>query len=727
MLPEPTYLQKGQVLANNYQVEGLIGTGGFGNVYKGQHLGFEMPIAIKTLNIESSEVTAAQMPELLARFKREAKSLAQLRHPGIVHVWDYGMASESTPYLVLDYFPGRPLLAWGEEAKPNTRQWLVLFRQMFDALDHAHALGIIHRDIKSANVLVSGTANDAKALLIDWGIACSVGGPRFTQDGMLVGTEGCIDPELGQNEDRDFVPQSDLYAAGGLLYWAICGCEPFDVGASKSPAARLHAIRANRIRPPSMVVDDIADSLNDFLLRLLATKQSDRPPTAKACIAIIDALLRDEDVDLDAVCEAHRPPQPPTVSVGKPRSDGEPAEQAPDDARLLEEIAGLGELSADAEAVEAEAEEPPPEPRVVFPEEVARPVVDVSSVPDGRPSVAVPAQSRASMLKKKASEMGIVVPAAQQHWKKYGPTAAAVVLTAVLMLALTRNRTPAAEAEPAPVAKTYRAEDLEPKRDESALAKFTPEVSNAAPAVAAAGASLDNFPPDIRAKYDTTIGGPLPQAPVNPSPSPKSSGRASAPKGDAAAIDKTLAPVATAEERTGQRDRSPVPHNTEAVVRLLEALDTSSDEPVRAELQAPVLVGDTAVIPAGSLLWGHASFRYNRAQVRFDKATFPDGRELHLTAIAVTRDGREGIDGGRIEFGEAPSSKAGEKALRAVGAVAAEAIGALPGGDVLTRASQNVARDEVKDAMQAERESPRSSTRIVLQRKTSFKVKFQAQ
>jgi hypothetical protein len=112
--------------------------------------------------------------------------------------------------------------------------------------------------------------------------------------------------------------------------------------------------------------------------------------------------------------------------------------------------------------------------------------------------------------------------------------------------------------------------------------------------------------------------------------------------------------------------------------------------------------------------------------VRFEKATLPDGREQRINAIAVTRDGREGIDGGRIEFGDGPEDKTGEKILRALGTVAGSAVSALPAGDVLTQATQTVAGQEVRDATQPEREAPRSKTRILLKRKTMFSVKFKS-
>lgn len=134
-------------------------------------------------------------------------------------------------------------------------------------------------------------------------------------------------------------------------------------------------------------------------------------------------------------------------------------------------------------------------------------------------------------------------------------------------------------------------------------------------------------------------------------------------------FDRTMKPVGSlgerrADERSGLSDNGlTIPHNTTASVRLLEELDTSNDEPIRAELRSSLVIKGVMVLPAGSIFSGRASLRYNRAQARFDKVTLPSGEEHRISALAITNDGRKEIEGGRLEFGELPPDKTARRLL----------------------------------------------------------------
>lgn len=268
------------------------------------HQAADKDVALKTLNLEHAEITNSRRPEFFSRFKKEARSLTQLRHGSIINVMDFGIVGDATPFLVMDYFPGEPLLS-GERQRPDDEPVARRLRQIFEALGHAHNINVVHRDIESANVLVDGTAAAPKVMLIDWGIAYSIGGTRISLGG-VVGTTGAIDPENYCDPAAEYVPESDFYAVGGMLYDAMCGREPFATSVDMTEAQRRAVIMANDIVAPSVLVPDIPMALEDFLLSLLATERKHRPPCAAACIEVIDAIIRGEDLVLDDIFTKHR-------------------------------------------------------------------------------------------------------------------------------------------------------------------------------------------------------------------------------------------------------------------------------------------------------------------------------------------------------------------------------------------------------------------------------------
>lgn len=710
-------LDRDDVVADRYQIVGLLGAGGMGTVYKAHHLGLEVDVAVKTLNLDHGEIKESEMAEFFARFKKEAQALTQLHHTGIVNVMDFGLHGKTTPYLVMDYFPGQPVLKWGERETPSTSQWLGVFRQIFEALSHAHEHGVLHRDIKSGNVLVDGTAAAPKVRLIDWGISYAGGSTRLTQKGMVAGSLGFTDPEVIEDSEKDFAPQSDLYAVGVLMFEALCGRPPFDVEPGASDSARRRAIVANRVIAPNEVDSEMSDDLNDFIMKLMSTRQQHRPTSAKASLFIVDALLSDQPVDFDAVFAAN-----PTPVVTMKSAKLAPTEALNEDAEFA------ASMKADLARAQARSEKLTRNERANAPKPSATPEVEVSHVLDEAAidASALPLAAQQSIrsmpqalhFEANAARMNLKVGKAPSSWKRNTGLVAALVvggvLAALAMNAANHRAQQTAAPDMALVQRTYKAEDLDAKRDESALAKFGPVTAPPAKG------SLSSFPADIKAEYDTTLGGGD-TLPVNHF----SAGKVAPRKEEK--FDKSMKAVAMVGGDAARNDKLSIPYNTEVVVRLLENLDTSNDEAVRVELKQPLIVDQRVVIPYGSIFSGHASFRYNRAQARFDKVTFPDGHESRVSALAVNRDGREGIDGGRLEFGDLPKDKTGEKVLRAMGTIANGAVSTIPGGDALSQAAQQVTQDEVTDATQAQQTAVRSKTRIILPRKTEFTVKFQMQ
>jgi eukaryotic-like serine/threonine-protein kinase len=150
------------ILGERYEILSLLGTGGLSRVYKARHLGMDSLVAIKILNR-----SIADDEQGAKRFQQEARLVSALDHPNIVKVQSVGIGPDSRPYLVLDYFPGKTLSALlKEQGALSTSSACPIFVQLARAVEHAHAAGILHRDLKPGNVLVSDTESGANSLVM---------------------------------------------------------------------------------------------------------------------------------------------------------------------------------------------------------------------------------------------------------------------------------------------------------------------------------------------------------------------------------------------------------------------------------------------------------------------------------------------------------------------------------------------------------------------------------
>ncbi|HEX6456725.1 MAG TPA: serine/threonine-protein kinase [Solirubrobacterales bacterium] len=203
----------GELLKGRYRLERTLGRGGMAAVWLGQDEVLERPVAVKVLSD-----TIAGDPGFVARFRREARTAASLSHPNLVGVYDYSEEGER-PYLVMQFVPGENLAELRERGGEVDRDKLA--RELLDALDHIHSVGILHRDVKPANVIVEpgGTAK-----LIDFGIALPRDATALTSTGLVLGTERYAAPEV--MEGKPATERSDLFAAGVLLRSCEGRCSP---------------------------------------------------------------------------------------------------------------------------------------------------------------------------------------------------------------------------------------------------------------------------------------------------------------------------------------------------------------------------------------------------------------------------------------------------------------------------------------------------------------------
>ena len=205
----------GNVLDGRYRVDGLVGIGGMGSVYRSEHVGIGRPVAIKVLHADFIGNREAS-----TRFQREAIASGRLDHPNIVGVSDFGLLQDGGCYLVMELLEGETLGARLERERIPWRDAIGILRGVLRGLRHAHDRGVVHRDIKPDNVFLAVKDGDPITKILDFGIAKLFAGatddPAATRTGITVGTPAYLSPE--QAVGGEITPASDLYSTTCLLY-----------------------------------------------------------------------------------------------------------------------------------------------------------------------------------------------------------------------------------------------------------------------------------------------------------------------------------------------------------------------------------------------------------------------------------------------------------------------------------------------------------------------------
>ena len=273
----------GRELAGDYKIERELGRGGMAIVYEAMDVHLGRRVALKVLPPEM-----AMRKSMAERFKREAKMAAALDHPNIVPVYRVGQTG-GLLYIAMKYIKGRALDSILETQGPlQIPVVLGILRAASSALAYAHERGIVHRDVKSANIMID---TDGRAVVSDFGIARAVDDPNLTGTGTVVGTPYFMSPE--QCAARRIGPQSDQYSLGVVAFQMLMGTVPFS--ADTLPGIMHHhfytAVPDLRIARP-----EIPEALNEIVMRLLAKKSEDRfASTAALATAILDIPLSESD------------------------------------------------------------------------------------------------------------------------------------------------------------------------------------------------------------------------------------------------------------------------------------------------------------------------------------------------------------------------------------------------------------------------------------------------
>jgi serine/threonine protein kinase, bacterial len=266
------------LLDGRYQVATKIATGGTSTVYRGLDTRLDRPVALKVMD---SRYAGDQ--EFLTRFQLEARSVARLKDPGLVGVYDQGIDARH-PFLVMELIEGgtlRELLAERGPMPPHAIA--AVLRPVLGGLAAAHRAGLVHRDVKPENVLISDQG-DVK--IVDFGLVRAVAAARITSASVILGTAAYLSPE--QVQDGTASPRSDVYAVGIVAYELLTGQPPFS---GDSPLSVAYQRLDNDVPRPSTVIDGVPDQFDELVGRATAREPADRYADAQDMGARLDAIV----------------------------------------------------------------------------------------------------------------------------------------------------------------------------------------------------------------------------------------------------------------------------------------------------------------------------------------------------------------------------------------------------------------------------------------------------
>ncbi len=302
------------------RIELLLARGGMAEVYLGTHTTLQRSVAVKLLRNQYQDD-----PELLERFQREARVVANLRHPNIVQVFDFD-SIQGQPYLVMEYVPGLALSAYLRSLHENSLrlEYPVVARlltSLAEALQYAHESGVIHRDVKPGNILLSSRSApvekgkplppDVQPVLTDFGLVRYLNSATQTATGQIAGTPAYMSPEQARGERTD--ARTDIYSLGIVLYEILAGRVPFEADSTMG-------VLLKHISEPPEPIPGLAPALQAVIDRALAKRPEDRFQTPLELARAFEAALHER---------ADAPTLLPPVFHAVPKKDGSVRKPSP--------------------------------------------------------------------------------------------------------------------------------------------------------------------------------------------------------------------------------------------------------------------------------------------------------------------------------------------------------------------------------------------------------------
>jgi serine/threonine-protein kinase len=270
----------GTLLDGRYLVQAKIASGGTSTVYRGVDVRLDRPVALKVMDSRYSGDN-----QFLTRFQLEARTVARLKHPGLVAVYDQGLDGRH-PFLVMELIEGGTLRELLAERGPMPPHAVVaVLRPVLGGLAAAHRAGLVHRDVKPENVLIS---DDGDVKIADFGLVRAVAAAGITSASVILGTAAYLSPE--QVRDGTASPHSDVYSTGVLTYELLTGRAPFTGDSALSIAyQRLD----NDVPPASAVIGGVPPQFDQFVARATARDPADRYADAIEMAADMDAIAKE--------------------------------------------------------------------------------------------------------------------------------------------------------------------------------------------------------------------------------------------------------------------------------------------------------------------------------------------------------------------------------------------------------------------------------------------------
>ncbi|MER6945653.1 Stk1 family PASTA domain-containing Ser/Thr kinase [Nonomuraea sp. NPDC000554] len=317
----------GRLIDGRYRIESRIARGGMATVYLALDIRLDRTVALKVMH-----GSLAADPAFVRRFIGEAKSVASLSHPNVVHVFDQGTDGDVV-YLSMEYVPGKTLRdILRERGRLPAREALEIMIPVLAALGAAHQAGMVHRDVKPENVLLTG---DGRVKVVDFGLARAIEATNQTRTGVMIGTIGYMSPEQVTTGGADV--RSDVYAAGIMLFELVTGQQPYD---GETPMSVAYRHVHDTVPPPSSLMPEVPPLIDTLVTHATAREPQDRPADATAMlVAAVDAHrmlprltnppLSHSGAHSGAQSGAHshpqtRPPVTPAHTMIQPRSEFTP-------------------------------------------------------------------------------------------------------------------------------------------------------------------------------------------------------------------------------------------------------------------------------------------------------------------------------------------------------------------------------------------------------------------